>query len=57
MTEKGSKSNRSLSEIEKNVCLRRRIEVLEEDVYKLKKEISPLEKEMEKIKDYIGMSN
>lgn len=46
-----------LPKIEKGVSLRRRIEILEEDVYKLKKEISPLGKEIEKIKDWVGMSN
>lgn len=43
--------------IEEKVSLRRRIEVLEETQYKLKEEISPLIKEIEKIKDWIGMGN
>lgn len=49
--------SKPLSKIEKGVSLRRRIEILEEDAYKLKEEISPLAKEIGKIKDWIGMSN
>ena len=51
------KSSNSLSKIGKNVSLRRRIEILEEDLYKLKEEAPLLRKEMEKIRDWIGMSN
>lgn len=42
---------------EEKVSLRRRIEVLEETQYRLKEEISPLIKEIEKVKDWIGMNN
>ncbi len=57
MTEKDLKSHKPLPKIGKGVSLRRRIEVLEEDLYKLKEETPPLGKEIEKIKDYIGMGN
>jgi len=57
MTEKNSKSRNSLSKPEKGVSLRRRLEILEEDLYELKEEASPLRKEIEKIKDFIGMGN
>jgi len=57
MTKEDSESRNSLSKLGKDVSLRRRIEVLEEDLYKLKEEISLLRKEIEKIKDFIGMSN
>lgn len=43
--------------VKEKVSLRKRIEVLEEDLYKLKEAISPLEREIEKIKDFIGISN
>ena len=57
MTEKNLKSDNSSIKPGKDVSLRRRLEVLEEDLYKLKEGVSPLGKEIEKIKDFIGMSN
>ena len=57
MTEKNLKSDSSSIKPRKDVSLRRRLEVLEEDLYKLKEAESPLGKEIEKIKDFIGMSN
>lgn len=57
MTEEDPKSRKPLSKTENSVSLRRRIEVLEETLYKLKEEVTPLVKEIEKIKDYIGISN
>ena len=57
MTEKNLKSDNSLTKPGKDISLRRRLEILEEDLYKLKEGVSPLGKEIEKIKDFIGMSN
>ena len=38
------------------VSLRRRIEILEEVICKLREEISPVKQEIKKIKDYVGIS-
>jgi len=57
MTEKNLKSDNSLLKPGKDVSLRRRLEVLEEDLYALREAVSPLRKEIEKIKDFIGMNN
>lgn len=57
MTEKNLKSDNSSIKPGKDVSLRRRLEVLEEDLNALKEVTAPLRREMEKIKDFIGMNN
>jgi len=38
------------------VSLRRRIECIEETLYELREKVQPLETEIKKVREYIGMS-
>jgi len=51
-----AEKNKMVGSVKEKVSLRRRIEELEEAIYKLKEETSPLIEEIEKIKDYVGIS-
>lgn len=42
--------------VSENVSLRRRIEVLEKSLFELREKVCPLESEIRKVREYIGMS-